>query len=775
MNLNEFIEFTKERKKQLSKKSTANTPVVQYDEENDPSNFIIDKLPKNHVSKTPVDRDLEDVMTVESEPEKSKALLNSYSQYYNIEDNIIDEISSSIAQTTPEKKYIDKNSIIESALSSLKNLSPAYAIYDKLTDNNFENLKNIGRGAGQNLATYSAAFNSGISTGLDALNPYTWITGKKTDLSQWFDDAANTNRELYDKWQKDSEGSKLATASKFILDPALLAPTGLAASGSKLARMAQSGLAGAGIGAGVSFLKDYGAGGTGFENIGLGAGAGGAVNALIAGLTRGKAPNISGMADNYINEPYSLKKELSAIADEVSDLYKQNIRPLTKSGRQANLKDEFREYVSSGNLNKSIDEIDSSLVSQAQNDMVGKIQAQNDMVGKIQAQNDMVGKIQAQNDSANGTFLNRYIPGTDYYRNLENYKNNIDNIKLEKSLQDAAGRQSEQMYNAGLNYNKNYNDYLKKINPATDDIISRYDEMYNNNSILDTSKSNHYKILEDTANKYIEDISDIPLSSKYKVLNNNNYDTVMNDFKKPEFRVLNNKNIDDILSQDDELMASISNIRRKNKNMAKNKSIDEIISEYEYKDTSYLQKEFKKVLKNLEKSDIYKQAQSIKQNKNNMAVNEYDAAIQELQQKILLTDDGRKLKALKNIIKNRENAPSPANYKANKKPLTNAVNITDMQPKSITSLKSADDTYNYTLPKIEDDVLDTSPKNQAQYDNVLNSSHSLRMTKSGAGTQGIIPDFSGKNIEIIDSTTGEVLNIPVELLDIIKKKALMNY
>ena len=703
MNLNEFIEFTKERKKQLIKKSTSNVPVVQYDEENDPSNFIIDKLPKNHVSKTPVDRDLEDVMTVESEPEKSKALLNSYYPAYNNDsdyENIIDDISSSIGQTTPEKKYIDKNSIIESALSSLKNLSPSYAIYDKLSDNNFENLKNIGRGAGQNLATYSAALNSGISSVLDALNPYTWVTGKKTDLSQWFDDAANTNRELYDKWQKDSEGSKLATASKFILDPAILAPTGVVSSGSKLARMAQSGLAGAGIGAGVSFLKDYGAGGTGFENIGLGAGAGGAINAAIAGLTRGKAPNISGMADNYINEPYSLKKELSAIADEVSDLYKQNIRPLTKSGRQANLKDEFRNYVSSGNLNKSIDEIDSSLVSQAQNDMVGKTQA--------------------QNDSANGTFLNRYIPGTDYYRNLENYKNNIDNIKLEKSLQDAAGRQAEQMYNAGLNYNKNYNDYLKKINPTTDDIISRYDELYNNNSIIDTSKINHYKKLEDTANQYLEDIAYTPLSSKYKVLNNNNYDTVINELKTPEFRVLNNKNIDDILNQDDELMASISNIRRKNKNMAKNKSIDEIISEYEYKDTSYLQKELNKTLKNLEKSDIYKQAQSIKQNKNNMAVNEYDAAIHELQQKILLTDDGRKWKALKNIIKNRENAPSPANYKANKKPLTNAVNITDMQPKSITSLKSADDTYNYTLPKIEDDVLDTSPKNQAQYDNVLN-------------------------------------------------------
>ena len=724
MTVDEIIELAKSRKK-----STANTSVVQYDEENDPSN----------------------------------------SQYDNIEDNIIDEISSSIGQTTPEKKYIDYGSILDSALLGLKGIinpvSAGIEIYDKLDKSDgskglFENIKNIGRGAGQNLATYSAALNSGISTGLDALNPYTWITGKKTDLSQWFDDAANTNRELYDKWQKDSEGSKLATASKFILDPAILSPSGVVSSGSKLARMAQSGLAGAGIGAGVSFLKDYGAGGTGFENIGLGAGAGGAVNALIAGLTRGKAPNISGMADNYINEPYSLKKELSAIVDEVSDLYKQNIRPLTKSGRQANLKDEFRNYVSSGNLNKSIDEIDSSLVSQAQNDMVGKIQA--------------------QNDSANGTFLNRYIPGTDYYKNLENYKNNIDNIKLEKSLQDAAGRQAEQMYNAGLNYNKNYNDYLKKINPTTDDIISRYDEMYNNNSILDTSKSNHYKILEDTANKYIEDISDIPLSSKYKVLNNNNYDTVINELKTPEFRVLNNKNIDEILSQDDELMASISNIRRKNKNMAKNKSIDEIISEYEYKDTSYLQKELKKALKNLEKSDIYKQAQSIKQNKNNMAVNEYDAAIQELQQKILLTDDGRKWKALKNIIKNRENAPSPANYKANKKPLTNAVNITDMQPKSITSLKSADDTYNYNLPEINDiptnhntsgiEIDYTPPK--ALLNDIVDSKYQASVPENN---NIIMPDFSGKNIEIIDSTTGEVLNIPVELLDIIKKKALMNY
>lgn len=749
MNLNEFIEFTKERKKQLSKKSTENTPVVQYDEENDPSNKYYSNL--------------EYKVTEENEPEKSKALFNSYSQYDNIEDNIIDEISSSIGQTTPEKKYIDYGSILDSALLGLKSIinpvSAGIEIYDKLDKSDgskglFENIKNIGRGAGQNLATYSAALNSGISTGLDALNPYTWITGKKTDLSQWFDDAANTNRELYDKWQKDSEGSKLATASKFILDPAIFAPSGVVSSGSKLARMAQSGLAGAGIGAGVSFLKDYGAGGTGFENIGLGAGAGGAINALIAGLTRGKAPNISGMADNYnpnYNEPYSLKKELSAIADEVSDLYKQNIRPLTKSGRQANLKDEFRNYVSSGNLNKSIDNV---------------------LDSDTQAINDI---------ATNETFLNRYMPGTEYYRNLEKYKNNIDNIKLEKSLQDAAGRQAEQMYNAGLNYNKNYYDYLKRINPTTDDIMSRYDEMYNNNSILDTSKSNHYKNLEDTANKYIEDISDIPLSSKYKVLNNNNYDTVMNDFKKPEFKVLSNKNIDDILMQDDELMASISNIRRKNKNMAKNKSIDEIISEYEYKDTSYLQKELKKALKNLEKSDIYKQAQSIKHNKNNMAVNEYDAAIQELQQKILLTDDGRKWKALKNIIKNRENAPSPLNYKSNKQSLTNAINVTNMQPKSINTVtKSADDTYNYNLPEINDiptnhntsgiEIDYTPPK--ALLNDIVDSKYQASVPKNN---NIIMPDFSGKNTEIIDSTTGEVLSIPAEILELIKKKALMNY
>lgn len=732
MTVDEIIELSKSRKK-----STANTPVVQYDEENDPSNFIIDKLPKNHVSKTPVDRDLEDVMTVESEPEKSRVILDNQRM---IQDN----------------NTLSSDNITDDYLEDEHTLTEENSILDDITDI----VVNTAKGAGKNLARYSKLINKGISKGLDTFNPYTWITGEKTDLSKWFDEAGDVNDYYLKKWDNESKGSKSALAGEILLDPAILLPSGVAQTGSKLARMGKSALAGASTSAGLQYAKDYADGNNPYENVALAGGIGGALNAAIAGLTRGKVNNINGLADNYINEPYSLKKELSAIADEVSDLYKQNIRPLTKSGRQANLKDEFRNYVSSGNLNKSIDEIDSSLVSQAQNDMVGKIQA--------------------HNDSANGTFLNRYIPGTDYYRNLENYKNNIDNIKLEKSLQDAAGRQAEQMYNAGLIYNKNYNDYLKKINPTTDDIMSRYDEMYNNNSILDTSKSNHYKILEETANKYIEDISDIPLSSKYKVLNNNNYDTVMNDFKKPEFKVLNNENIDDILMADEELMTNIANIRRRNKLNAKNKSIDEVISEYPYKDTSYLEKELNKSLRNMSKSDIYKKANELKANKNKYSQDEYNRLLKWYQQEILNTSDGRKWKALKDEIKNRQNMPAPENYKSSYKPLTTARNISSMQPKSITSLKSADDTYNYNLPEINDiptnhntsgiEIDYTAPK--ALLNDIVDSKYQASVPNTN---NIIMPEFSGKNIEIIDSTTGEVLNIPVELLDIIKKKALMNY
>ena len=288
----------------------------------------------NRKQPTKKDIDLEEVMTVESEPAKTKAYL----------------------QQTQKEPVIDDEAITDMELEK------AYPELDDATNSVFDNvvdgIKNIGRGAGKNLARYSAAFNDGVSKFLDVANPYTWVTGNKTDLSNFFKKAAEKNRELYNEWDKNSDGSKVALASEFILDPALALPTGLASTGPKLARMGKSALAGAGIGSGLSFIKDYGAGGTGFENLGLGAGAGAGVNAVIAGLTRGKAPNLSGMVDNYnpnLTDKYSLKKEVAQIGRELKDVsrdvidksktvsdkarnkfietYKQKVMPLTKQGQ----------------------------------------------------------------------------------------------------------------------------------------------------------------------------------------------------------------------------------------------------------------------------------------------------------------------------------------------------------------------------------------------------------------------------------------------------------
>ena len=328
MTAEEFIELSQARKRQLNTKQPTKKDIVPPVEDNRE------------------DRDLEEVMTIESEPEKSKAYLEE----------------------------VDRQALSDYEAITDMELEKAYPELDEASNSVFDSvvdgIKNIGRGAGKNIARYSAAFNDGVSKLLDVTNPYTLVTGNKTDLSNFFKKAAEKNRELYNEWDKNSDGSKVALASEFILDPALLLPSGVASTGSKLSRIGKSALAGAGIGGGVSYLKDYGAGGTGFENMGLGAGAGAGVNAVIAGLTRGKAPNLSGMADNYnpnIADKYSLKKEVAQIGKELKDAgrnvidksktvsdkakdkfintYKQKVMPLTASGRERLLKDDFRNAV----------------------------------------------------------------------------------------------------------------------------------------------------------------------------------------------------------------------------------------------------------------------------------------------------------------------------------------------------------------------------------------------------------------------------------------------
>lgn len=598
MTVEEIIELSKTRKKQLnSNKPTKKDIVPPVEDET-------------------VDRDLEEVMTVESEPAKTKAYLEE----------------------------VDKQALSDYEAITDMELEKAYPELDDATNSVFDNVvegvKNIGRGAGKNIARYSAAFNDGVSKLLDVTNPYTWFTGNKTDLSNFFKRAAEKNRELYNEWEKNSDGSKVALASEFILDPALALPTGLAGTGSKLARMGKSALAGAGIGSGLSFIKDYGAGGTGFENMGLGAGAGAGVNAVIAGLTRGKAPNLSGMADNYnpnLTDKYSLKKEVAQIGKELKD-----------AGR------------------------------------------------------DVIDKSKTVTDKARNKFI-------------ETYKQKVMPLT-------ASGRER----------------LLK------DDFRS---------AVMNNKTSSPALNIED------EIIENMPVSN-YKILNSSNVDEAL--YHKPT--VLNTYNFERISNpaKKFQIQNRIKEINKQLKNENKYKSTDDIISEYEFKDSQVLNKEYEKIRKAFNK-DFNAFKNNLKSN-NELSDSQYIDMLNKYKENFFKTDNGRKFNALKDELLKRLTKEPVEDYVSNKN-IQKAINNTD--DNTVNAVNNAD--MPFTPKAITNDITDT--QYQAVRSPVLNE-----MPVDNIQTPvNNIPALTGKNIELYDGATGEVVEIPEEILEIIKKKALMNY
>lgn len=580
MTAEEFIELSQARKRQLNTKQPTKKDIVPPVEDNR------------------ADRDLEEVMTIESEPEKTKAYLEE----------------------------VDRQALSDYEAITDMELEKAYPELDEASNSVFDNvvdgIKNIGRGAGKNIARYSAAFNDGVSKLLDVANPYTWVTGNKTDLSNFFKKAAEKNRELYNEWDKNSDGSKVALASEFILDPALLLPSGVASTGSKLSRIGKSALAGAGIGGGVSYLKDYGAGGTGFENMGLGAGAGAGVNAVIAGLTRGKAPNLSGMADNYnpnLTDKYSLKKEVAQIGKELKD-----------AGR------------------------------------------------------NVIDKSKTVSDKAKDKFINTY--------------------KQKVMPLTASGREK----------------LLK------DDF---------RNAVMNNKTS-------------LPAIENMPVSN-YKVLNSSNVDEAL--YHKPT--VLNRENYENISNPAKKLQVQnrIKEINKQLKNENKYKSTDDIINEYEFKDSLVLNKEYEKIRKAFNK-DFNAFKNNLKSN-NELSDSQYIDMLNKYKENFFKTDNGRKFNALKDELLKRLTKEPVEDYVSNKN-IQKAINNTDepFTPKAITN-----------------DITDT------QYQAVKNPVFNEMPVDNIQTPETNIPALTGKNIELYDGATGEVVEIPEEILEIIKKKALMNY
>lgn len=586
------------------------------------------------------DRDLEEVMTIESEPEKTKAYLEE----------------------------VDRQALSDYEAITDMELEKAYPELDEATNSVFDSvvdgIKNIGRGAGKNIARYSAAFNDGVSKLLDVANPYTWVTGNKTDLSNFFKKAAEKNRELYNEWDKNSDGSKVALASEFILDPALLLPSGVASTGSKLSRIGKSALAGAGIGGGVSYLKDYGAGGTGFENMGLGAGAGAGVNAVIAGLTRGKAPNLSGMADNYnpnLTDKYSLKKEVAQIGKELKD-----------AGR------------------------------------------------------NVIDKSKTVSDKAKDKFINTY--------------------KQKVMPLTASGREK----------------LLK------DDF---------RNAVINNKTS-------------LPAIENMPVSN-YKVLNSSNVDEAL--YHKPT--VLNSENYENISNPAKKLQVQnrIKEINKQLKNENKYKSTDDIISEYEFKDSLVLNKEYEKIRKAFNK-DFNAFKNNLKSN-NELSDSQYIDMLDKYKENFFKTDNGRKFNALKDELLKRLTKEPVEDYVSNKSVRANNI---DTMPVSHTDYDNIadvntsvrlDDNIDNIPAGMHNNAVDTTLNNSdiradGSISDIENITHQKTPNKPILNEisqdninipQGNIPALTGKNIELYDGATGEVVEIPEEILEIIKKKALMNY
>ncbi len=589
MTVEEIIELSQTRKKQINSNKPTKKDIVP-----------------------PVEDDTSGDLEDKSKPAKTKAYMaevskQALSDYEPITDM---EVGAGI-----EDDGFDINNAASSVLEGM------FKAYDKGKDV----VENIGRGAGKNLARYSAALNDGVSKALDVANPYTWVTGNKTDLSNFFKKAAEKNRELYNEWDKNSDGSKVALASEFILDPALVLPTGVATTGSKLARMGKSALAGAGIGGGLSFIKDYGAGGTGFENMGLGAGSGAGVNAVIAGLTRGKAPNLSGMVDEFnpnLSEKYSLKKEISQIGRELKDVsrdvkavsekardkfidtYKQKVMPLTASGRERLLKDDFRS-------------------------------------------------------------------------SLMNNKTSSPALNIEDEI-----------------------------------------------------------------------IENIPVSN-YKVLNSSNIDEAL--YNKPT--VLNTYDFERISNPVKKLQVQnrIKEINKQLKKENKNKSVDDIISEYEFKDSQVLNKEYEKIRKSFNKNfNAFRN--NLKFN-NELSNGEYIDMLNKYKENFFKTENGRKFNALKDELIKRLTKEPVEDYVSNKK-IDNTYNNTSdvpFTPKALTN-----DITDIQYQAVKSPVFNEMPVNNTQ--TPINN----------------IPALTGKNIELYDGDTGEIIEIPEEILEIIKKKALMN-
>ena len=283
--------------------------------------------------------------------------------------------------------------------------------------------------------------------------------------------------------------------------------------------------------------------------------------------------------------------------------------------------------------------------------------------------------------------------------------------------------------------------------------------------------SGREKLLKDdfrsaVMNNKTSSIENMPVSN-YKVLNSSNVDEAL--YTKPT--VLNSENYENISNPVKKLQVQnrIKEINKQLKNENKYKSTDDIISEYEFKDSLVLNKEYEKIRKAFNK-DFNAFKNNLKSN-NELSNSQYIDMLNKYKENFFKTDNGRKFNALKDELLKRLTKEPVEDYVSNKN-IQKAVNNTD--DNTVNAVNNAD--MPFTPKSLTNDITDTQYQavknpvfNEMPVDNIQTPVDNIQTPVNN------IPALTGKNIELYDGATGEVIEIPEEILEIIKKKALMNY
>lgn len=223
-------------------------------------------------------------------------------------------------QTTPKEKKEDKPK--EKDYGKIKKQMAFAEKSQELGKDIVDTAKNIGQGAYSNIQRYNAFLGEKTADVLDMLTPM----GENIISPYLREDAEKSKQWLKDYNAEQNGGTIAKLVGEVAGDPlTYLLPSGIVGQGTKLARVGKSALAGAGIGSGMQYIRNE-AEDRPQDDLALAGGIGAGVNAIIAGITRGK-----------INTSDKLKSEISNF------LKKEEVAKI-KTAREQQLIKELQEF-----------------------------------------------------------------------------------------------------------------------------------------------------------------------------------------------------------------------------------------------------------------------------------------------------------------------------------------------------------------------------------------------------------------------------------------------